>query len=97
MSNNKMTNKKKPAALLVKKSLAASTAVAATAFATATSASAEATGTMFNGINQPTAKANITVCHKGRDLQVSVAGVVGHMMHGDSLGSCGGDTGGRGI
>jgi len=32
--------------------------------------------------------ATITVCHKGKDLEVSAAALGGHLTHGDRLGSC---------
>ena len=34
------------------------------------------------------AAALITVCHKGKDLQVAAAALAGHLVHGDRLGSC---------
>ena len=32
--------------------------------------------------------ANITVCHKGKDLKVAASALAGHLKHGDRLGTC---------
>lgn len=40
----------------------------------------------------------VAICHKGREMQVALPALLGHLVHGDNIGSCGGgDTGGRGI
>jgi hypothetical protein len=53
-----------------------------------TAATAIQSGSEEAGAVTASAVAKITVCHKGKDLQVAPAALGGHLGHGDRLGSC---------
>lgn len=89
-----MKNTKKPFELLTRRKVTVGSAIAAAALIQTTSAVALDKARSAEIGNQPSEKANVSICHKGKDMQVSIAGLIGHMVHGDSLGSCGGDGGG---
>ena len=91
-----MSKSKTPFALLSKKKILTTSAIAVAGLAGAPGATAIDPGADSTTANK--GNASVTICHNGRDMQVSLMGTIGHLVHGDSIGSCGGgDTGGRGL
>lgn len=87
-----MTKQSKPFSLLTKKKL-----LSAAALASLATASGAATQGIEHGVELgpvENGNAGFAICHKGRDMQVALPAMIGHLTHGDSIGSCGGGGGG---
>ena len=91
-----MKKSKTPFSVLAKKKILTTSAIAVAGLASAPGATAVDPHSESGHAAASKGNASVTVCHNGRDLQVSLMGTIGHLVHGDSIGSCGGGGGGRG-
>jgi hypothetical protein len=75
------------AAALALVTLAALAGLAGAAYAASNGASASAAEYQYGGTGTPAAK-KVTLCHKGKTIQVGIHALKAHTGHADTLGTC---------